>query len=63
MCTALKLHYVCMQIGIALGLVLPPDPTHPALHFGVQFAYHLAPTDAGYAVVLYLWLLVSGCGR
>eukprot|EP00878_Enallax_costatus_P006804 GHUV01007132.1.p1 GENE.GHUV01007132.1~~GHUV01007132.1.p1 ORF type:complete len:889 (+),score=286.27 GHUV01007132.1:1018-3684(+) len=46
-------------VGIALGLVLPPDPTHPALQYGVQFSYHLAAADAGYAVVLYLWLMVA----
>jgi len=46
-------------VGIALGFVLL-EPSNPALKIQeIKFAHHLRPVDAGYAVVLYLWLLVS----
>lgn len=46
-------------VGIALGFVLL-EPSNPALKIQeVKFAHHLRSVDAGYAVVLYLWLLVS----
>jgi hypothetical protein len=48
-----------MQVGITLGLLLPPKPTHPSRQMEVDFTDYLAATDLGYAVVLYLWLLVS----
>ena len=51
--------FTVLYLGIALGLVLPPDPTHPLLQFEVKFSHHLNAVDAGYAVMLYLWLLVS----
>jgi hypothetical protein len=45
-------------VGIALGFVLL-EPADEGLRVqDVKFAHHLRPTDAGYAVVLYLWLLV-----
>lgn len=47
-------------VGIALGFVLL-EPASPALKMQeIKFAHHLQATDAGYCVVLYLWLLVSG---
>lgn len=46
-------------VGIALGFVLL-EPSNPALKIQeIKFAHHLRPVDAGYAVVLYLWLLVA----
>lgn len=46
-------------VGIALGFVLL-EPASPQLKFEqITFSHHLSATDAGYAVVLYLWLLVS----
>ncbi|KAF6258312.1 hypothetical protein COO60DRAFT_1132229 [Scenedesmus sp. NREL 46B-D3] len=46
-------------IGVALGVVLPPRPHHPSLTMEVEFTQYLKPVDVGYAVLLYLWLLVS----
>jgi hypothetical protein len=48
-----------VQVGITLGLLLPPKPSHPSLRMEVDFTEYLVPTDVGYAVVLYLWLMVS----
>jgi NhaP-type Na+/H+ or K+/H+ antiporter len=45
-------------VGIALAFVLL-EPSSPQLKSEVKFSHHLSPVDAGYAVVLYLWLLVS----
>lgn len=45
-------------VGIALAFVLL-EPSSPALKTEIKFSHHLSPTDAGYAVVLYLWLLVG----
>eukprot|EP00775_Hariotina_reticulata_P007049 gene7049-7263_t len=50
-----------LWVGIALGFILL-QPTTPLLKTEVTFSHHLTPVDAGYAVVLYLWLLVArGC--
>jgi hypothetical protein len=48
-----------LQVGITLGLILPPKPSHPSLQMEVDFTEYLAAADVGYAVVLYLWLMVS----
>jgi hypothetical protein len=48
-----------VQVGITLGLLLPPNPTHPTQRIEVVLTEYLVPTDVGYAVVLYLWLMVS----
>jgi NhaP-type Na+/H+ or K+/H+ antiporter len=45
-------------VGIALAFVLL-EPSNPQLQAEVKFSHYLSPVDAGYAVVLYLWLLVS----
>lgn len=45
-------------VGIALGFVLL-QPRDPLLTFDIVFAHHLSAVDAGYCVVLYLWMLVS----
>jgi hypothetical protein len=52
--------HVCLllQVGITLGLILPPKPSHPSLQMEVDFTEYLAAADVGYAVVLYLWLMV-----
>jgi hypothetical protein len=47
-------------VGIVLGFILL-QPSDAALRLQeVRFSHHLRPSDAGWAVVLYLWLLVSG---
>lgn len=45
-------------VGIALGFVLL-EPSSPQLQTEVKFSHWIRPADAGYAVVLYLWLLVA----
>jgi NhaP-type Na+/H+ or K+/H+ antiporter len=45
-------------VGIALGFVLL-EPSSPQLQTEVKFSHWIRPADAGYAVVLYLWLLVG----
>lgn len=47
------------RVGIALGFVLVA-PTHPLLKMEIVVSHHLSPADAGYCVLLYVWLLVSG---
>lgn len=50
-------------VGIALGFVLL-EPANPALRLQeIKFAHHLSATDAGWAVVLYLWLLVRSAPK
>ncbi|WIA14531.1 hypothetical protein OEZ85_003050 [Tetradesmus obliquus] len=46
-------------VGITLGLILPPKPSHPSLAMEVEFTDFLTAADVGYAVVLYLWLMVA----
>lgn len=46
-------------VGIALGFVLLQPADEGLRVQEINFSHHLKPTDAGYAVVLYLWLLVS----
>jgi hypothetical protein len=46
-----------LLVGIALGIALLP-PKHPLLSSEVVIAHHLSAVDAGYCVVLYLWMLV-----
>jgi hypothetical protein len=53
------LRTVCTQVGIVLGLILPPKPIHPSLQMEVDFTDYLVAADVGYAVVLYLWLMVG----
>lgn len=48
----------CLQVGITLGLLLPPKPSHPSMQMEVDFTDFLIAADVGYAVVLYLWLMV-----
>jgi hypothetical protein len=55
--TAVKL--CCVQVGITLGLILPPKPAHPSMQMEVDFTEYLAAVDLGWAVVLYLWLMVG----
>lgn len=47
-----------LYVGIALGFCLLP-PSSPLLAGELVIAHHIAPADAGWCVVLYLWLLVS----
>lgn len=47
-----------LWVGIALGFVLL-EPSSPQLKTEVKFSHYIRPVDAGYAVVLYLWLLVG----
>ncbi|KAF6265731.1 Sodium/hydrogen exchanger family-domain-containing protein [Scenedesmus sp. NREL 46B-D3] len=46
-------------VGITLGLLLPPKPSHPSMQMEVDFTDFLIAADVGYAVVLYLWLMVA----
>jgi hypothetical protein len=50
-----------LLVGITLGIALLP-PRHPLLASEVVIAHHLSAVDAGYCVVLYLWMLVRGLG-
>ncbi|GBF87432.1 hypothetical protein Rsub_00143 [Raphidocelis subcapitata] len=47
-----------LAVGMALAFVLLP-PAHPLLQFEAKVAKHVTPIDAGYCVVLYLWMLVA----
>lgn len=49
--------FIWMGITLAFVLLEPSDPAVSML--GTEFEHQLTPVDAGYAVVLYLWLLVS----
>jgi hypothetical protein len=44
-------------MGIVLAIVLPPSHEETAI---TSLTVHLVPSDAGYVVVLFLWLQV-GC--
>jgi len=48
--------FIWMGITLAFVLLEPSDPAVSML--GTEFENQLHPVDAGYAVVLYLWLLV-----
>lgn len=45
-------------MGIVLGFALVA-PSHPLLHVELVISHHLQAADAGYCVVLYLWMLVG----
>jgi NhaP-type Na+/H+ or K+/H+ antiporter len=45
-------------VGVVLGLILLPSERHPESG-QVHPSYYLEGSDVGYAVVLYLWLLVA----
>lgn len=45
-------------MGIVLAIVLPPSHEETAI---TNLTVHLVPSDAGYVVVLFLWLQVMPC--
>jgi hypothetical protein len=51
--------FLCPQVGAALALILV-KPRSELFHssLNIQPSEKLEPKDLGYAVVLYLWLLV-----